>query len=170
MNSKYRQQGITLVTALVMLVVMMLLAVSAINSSTSNLRIVSNMQIKEESVAAAQQGIEQVISNNFTAAPASSTLAVPMGGTTYNVNIAQPACTNSTPLANNTPNIPPQCVSSSTLQNTGIFFASGAASTGTSWCSAQQWDVQATVVDGRTGASSTVHQGVSLDVPTGTGC
>jgi Tfp pilus assembly protein PilX len=170
MKPKLRQRGATLVTALVMLVVLTLLVLSAIRSSTTNLRIAGNMQAQEEITAVAQQATEQVLSNNFTASPASASISVPIGSTTYTAQVAQPVCQGSAALPNNSPNLPVQCISSSSLQNTGIFYVSGVPNTGTSWCYNQQWEVQATVTDNATGATATLHQGVSLYVPAGTTC
>lgn len=174
MKKKHSQHGATLITALVMLVVLTLLVLSAIRSSTINLRIVGNMQFQEEAVAAAQQATEQLISSSyFTVAPAASSVSIDInkdGTTDYTANIAAPVCTGSTPMTNNTPNLPSECISSGQAQNTGIIFASGVPNTGVSWCYAQQWDVQTGVSDSRSGASSTMHQGVSLNVPVGTDC
>lgn len=173
MKRKFQQIGATLITALVMLVVLTLLVISAINSSSTNLRIAGNMQMQEEVIAAAQQATEQIISSNFTAAPAPATIAVDInndGIADYTANVATPVCTGSRPLTNNTPNLPPQCLSSSTVQNTGIQFASGVNPTGTSWCDSQQWDIRTQVTDNRTGANETTHQGVSLYVDAGITC
>jgi len=179
MHIKHIQRGVTLLVGLIMLVVLTLLVISAIRSSTTNLRIVGNMQMQEEAAAAAQQAIEQVISSNFTANPVSSVITVDInndGTADYSVSVAQPTCTGSVPLMNanlnaaNPSDAP--CMSSSTASNTGIMFASGTPATaGQSWCFMQQWDVQAqaTSLTG-TGAAATLHQGVSLRVPAGTQC
>lgn len=170
--TRVKQHGATLVTALVMLVVLTLLVLSAIRSSTTNLRIAGNMQMQGEIVEAAQQAAEQVISYNFPANPTAAVSAASsaqIGNATYTTTVSA-VCTGSKPVPNNTPNIPPQCISSSTAGNTGIIFVSGVTLTGTSWCLAQQWDVKADATDSRTGATATVHQGVSLYVDAGTTC
>lgn len=170
--NRVKQRGATLVTALVMLVVLTLLVLSAIRSSTTNLRIAGNMQMQGEIVEAAQQAAEQIISYNFPANPqlaVSNASAATIGNATY-TTAASAVCTGSKPVPNNTPNIPAQCISSSTAGNTGIIFVSGVTLSGTSWCLAQQWDVRAQATDTRTGASATVHQGVSLYVDAGTTC
>ncbi len=167
-----KQHGATLVTALVMLIVLTLLVLSAIRSSTTNLRIAGNMQMQEEIVQAAQQAAEQIISYNFPANPqlaVSNASNATIGMATY-TTVASAVCTGSKPVPNNTPNIPQQCISSSTAANTGIIYVSGVTLTGTSWCLAQQWDVRAQATDNRTGATATVHQGVSLYVDAGTTC
>lgn len=171
---KHKQRGATLIVALVMLVVLTLLVISAIRSSNTNLRIAGNMQMEGEASSAAQQAIEQVISGNFTTVPASSVVAVSIGGATYTANVAVPSCTGSVALANaslnmSDPNDIP-CFSSSTTSNTGIIFASAtSAATSQSWCFQQQWDVGSTAT-GSTGVNVETHQGVSLRVPAGTTC
>ncbi|MFA6902830.1 MAG: PilX N-terminal domain-containing pilus assembly protein [Gallionellaceae bacterium] len=166
-----RQHGATLVVSLVMLIVLTLLVVSAMRSGNTNLRIAGNMQLQQEVIAAAQQATETIISSNFTVAPAATDIAVVIGRATYNATVASPVCSGSRALLNNEPNLPPECLSSSSAQNTGIVFASSPAATGgTSWCYAQQWEIQTTVNDADTGASTTLHQGVKLNVPAGTSC
>lgn len=166
----HKQSGATLIVALVMLVVLTLLVISAIRSSNTNLRIAGNMQLQEEAVAAAQQATEIVLSNNFTVNPAATTVQVTIGQTTYTAAVSAPTCTGSKPVLNSDPNIPNECISSGTAQNTGIIFASAPALGGTSWCYDQQWEVGTNVSDATTGASTTMHQGVALKVPAGTTC
>lgn len=174
MNLKNKQRGSTLITALIMLIVLTLLVVSAIRSSNTNLRIAGNMQMQEEAVAAAQQALEQTISYNFTASPASGVINVDInndGTVDYTANISQPVCLGSTALTNATPNLPSVCISSGAATNTGIMSASGVpVTTGQSWCFAQEWEAQASVTSTSTGAKATVHQGVTLNVPAGTTC
>ena len=179
MPLKQQQRGVTLLVGLIMLVVLTLLVLSAIRSSTTNLHIAGNMQMQEEANAAAQQAIEQVISRNFTENPVASVITVDInndGTADYSVSIAQPVCTGSVPLMNAALNPAnpndAACISSSTASNTGIVFASGTpAATGQSWCYSQQWDIQAvaTSLTG-SGATATLHQGVSLRVPADTPC
>jgi len=56
-----RQQGITLIVSLIMLVVVTLLAVYAIRASNTNLRIAGNSQVQAEAEAATDVAIAQVI-------------------------------------------------------------------------------------------------------------
>ena len=60
-----REGGFVLMLSLVMLVAITILAAAAIRAGATNLRAVTNQQVREESLAAAQQAIEQVISSNF---------------------------------------------------------------------------------------------------------
>ena len=170
-----KQRGSTLLVALIMLVLLTLIAVSAMNASTSSIQVVGNAQFREEAKAAAQQGIEKIISSNFTAAPAASSVTVSFGAATYTTAIEMPTCTNSLPVTNNAlnPSVAADavCLGSNTATNTGIMSASGVpGSTAQSWCYQQKWDIRATVNDTNTGANTAVHQGVSLRVPAGTSC
>ena len=62
-----RQRGMVLILSLIMLVVLTLLAVSAIRLSTVNLRTVANAQARSEALSTAQRTIDMVLSSNFTA-------------------------------------------------------------------------------------------------------
>lgn len=169
------QRGVTLVVALIMLVVLTLLAISTITDSNSNLRVAGNMQQQTEATAAAQQALEQVLSNNFTAVPAATTISVDINNdlvTDYTVSVTTPTCVSTTPLTNDTPNLPPECLSSTSVANAGIVTASGGSTAAPqSWCYAQLWELQANVSSAdSSGAAAVVHQGASLNVPVGTGC
>lgn len=169
-----KQRGSTLLVALVMLMLLTLVALSAMNASTTNIQVVGNAQFREEANAAAQQAIEGVISSNFTASPASSVVTVNVGGTNYIATVAVPTCKNTAPIINSELDASNPadtvCLSSGSLQNTGVMNASGVLSTTQSWCYQQTWEVNATVNDSDTGANTSVHQGVSLRVPAGTDC
>jgi len=58
------QTGVTLFIALIFLLVMTLFAVSSVNMSTGNLRIVGNMQAIKQMEAIAQDAIEQMLSDS----------------------------------------------------------------------------------------------------------
>ncbi|HXE21444.1 MAG TPA: PilX N-terminal domain-containing pilus assembly protein, partial [Rhodoferax sp.] len=68
------QAGATLLIAMIFLVLLTLIVVSAIKTTNVNTKVVGNMQIQEESKAAAQQAIEAIISTgNFATLPTTST-------------------------------------------------------------------------------------------------
>ena len=176
MTFAHKQQGSTLLVALVMLMLLTLIAISAMNSTTSSIQVVGNAQFREEASAAAQQGIEGIISSsNFTVNPAASTVAVTFGAAAYTAQVETPTCISSLGLTNadldpTDPNDSP-CISSGSATNTGIVNAAGVAVAATqSWCYDQKWDIRATVADTNTGANTAMHQGVSMRVPTGTVC
>lgn len=61
-----RQRGATLIIGLIMLVLITLVVVSAFTLSSSNLKSVGNVQARDESLAAASQVIETLISTGST--------------------------------------------------------------------------------------------------------
>lgn len=144
------QRGATLLVSLIMLVVLTLFAVTAINLSNTNLRIVGNMQMQGESVAAAQLAIENVISStDFTInAPAPQAVDINKDGKVdYTVTFSPaPVCLSVTPVAKTDPNISKECFGSA----------------GGKFCFWTTWDVSAVVSDPKTGASTTIHQGVRM--------
>lgn len=92
----HRQQGISMVMSLIMLVVLTMIAISATYSTNSSMRIVGNMQMKDEAQIAAQYAIDSVLSNlnNFTT-PVAQTLSVDMdnnGTADYSVTTSPPVC------------------------------------------------------------------------------
>ena len=109
---------------------------SAINLSTTNLKIVGNMQAQKYMDAAAQEAIEQVMSTSATfTAPSSTTVSTVMG----NVAVSKADCLGGQTAKGYSAvvtNIIPQ-------DNT--------------------WELIATTdPDPVTGASSTIHQGVQM--------
>lgn len=172
------QHGATLIVGLIMLIVLTLLAVSAIRSGTTNLRIAGNTQIQEEAKAAAQQAIEQYISTNFTAAIplAGSSVPATINKANYTATIQVPSCRGSTAVLNSqldiTNPLQAPCFSSSTASQPGIVFASGVQATvSQSWCFDQQWEVRSNASGaGGNGADVTAVQGVALRVAAGTTC
>lgn len=136
MKTLHRQSGATLVTALIFLVIMTLFAVSSINMSTVNFKIVANMQAQKQIDAAVQDAIEQTIStmDQFNLTPAASTISTAMGI----VDVSAPECLDSqvaTGYSAVVESIIPE-------DNT--------------------WELSATLEDSITGAVSTIHQGVEI--------
>jgi Tfp pilus assembly protein PilX len=131
-----KQQGVVLFTSLVVLVMMTLFAVSSINLSTVNLRIVGNMQAMRAMDADAQAAIEQTIStmNNFNLTPAATTVT----GALATVNVSAPECIDSQIATGYS------AVSAAIIPEDNV------------------WEVIATVTDNVTGATSTIHQGVEI--------
>ena len=161
MSNHFRsaQRGATLVIGMIMLVLVTLFVLAAINMSTLNLRIMGNEQSRNESIAAAQQAIEQVASTDFTTNPQSpSTVPVDINGdgtTDYTVAVATPTCLNSVPVKqsalkpvnpNGTINQNDfQCIVGGPSRTPGV---AGSAGTGNSICANSQWELNATR-DGR---------------------
>lgn len=162
--SRSGQTGASLLVSLIMLVVITLLALSAINSSNINLRIAGNVQARDEARAAAQQAIEKFISNYSSFYP-----TLPTGVTTYNIDIdkdatndyvvsvAVPTCKRAAPQ------VPPKTTEC----------ANGAKSGLSCWDTV--WDVEATAASSKSGVSQVVTQGVSITFgptfqPSAVGC
>ena len=91
MHHPRHQHGSVLVISLIMLVVMTLLAVTSINMSTVNLRIVGNMQSQMEAESAVQTAIEGIVSSLTNLdIPVPTPPATTIGG--YGVQVATPLC------------------------------------------------------------------------------
>jgi len=179
-RTQHRQSGAALIVALIFLVIFLLMVVSLVSSSIVNVKVAANEQHSVEARSAAQQGIEQVISQDFTANPAAATVPVDVSGdgvADYNAVVAKPVCESSAPVKSVDLDVTKPddvgCFVGSGSQGNGLL--TDASSTGAnSLCYATQWDVAATVNDsgtsGATGASATVHQGIAVRVPVGTAC
>lgn len=158
------QLGSSLLVSLIMLVIITLLALSAIRASNINLRIAGNVQTRDEALSAAQQAIEQYVSSypRFTATPPSGLnldIDVNKDGTAdYAVVIAAPSCLRAAPQ------IPARTADC----------ASGAKSGLTCWDTL--WNLQATATSKtNSDVSQVVTQGVSISFgptfqPTSAGC
>lgn len=178
MNLKHEQSGATLVVSLIMLVVLTLLVVSAIRSGNTNLRIAGNMQVQAEAAAAAQQVIEQVVDadnpDDFTAITAPQTIVVSAGAMSYNVVVAKPTCNNTVPILSTDPSLNPKdeddrkCIGESSGEI--ILDASGNPIPNPTTCNQQQWEVRADVVDDKSGAKISQHQGVAKRTYKPTSC
>ena len=137
-----KQRGATLLVGLVMLVVLTLLVVSAIRVSSTNLKVVGNMQVKSEAVAAAQQAIEGILSDvtNFYT-PTVRTTTVDINNDSiadYTVALSAPACLKLV-----------------AVDGYSVDFAESAPKD-------SYWDIRAVVTDTRTGAAATLHQGAKV--------
>lgn len=144
------QRGATLVITLVMLLMLMLMLMvgSAYTLSGSNLKAVGNMQFRDEAIAAANIGIEQVLGSAFTVAPTAEQINVDInndGTTDYQVSMAAPACMRATSSPSNVPT------------SSGL---SGMSSN--NWNTV--WDLDATVNDAVSGAVVRVRSGVRVQL------
>jgi hypothetical protein len=94
-HSPQSQRGAALVVGLIMLVLVTVMLISALVMSTSGFRSVSNMQFREEAIAAANRAIDQVISSPFMLTPEAETISVDIdndGDEDYSVDIDEPVC------------------------------------------------------------------------------
>ena len=184
-RTRQRQEGATLLVALIMLVMLTLFAISAMNTSTTNLKVVGNMQAQNEAAAAAQSAIEAAISTPIFTSNPNNAIPVPCSGpntlcTDLNGDgspeltttlVPAPACVQARPQKISELRLEPNsedlaCVQA---QAQGTFGVAGASGTGDSLCGSSVWELQArTIATGATVTNSpvnvTVVQGVSVRV------
>lgn len=143
------QRGATLIVGLIMLVLITLIVLSAYTFSSSNLKSVGNMQIREEALAAANLATEQVIASPFTDAPTRQEINVDInkdGINDYVVVVEAPTCI--------------KAVIASSPGNTQIGFNTGGG--GSTWNT--EWDINSRVTDTASGASVQIRQGVRVQI------
>ena len=148
------EDGATLVVSLIMLTLITLMILAALAIGLANFRTVSNMQFRDEALAAANKALDQVMSTPFTVTPAAEEVFVDLdddGEFDYRVNIATPQCIKATLDANTPPSsltLPPEMAAASNWITT--------------------WELQATVQGISTLAGVVFNTGeASVDVRTG---
>ena len=147
-----RQRGLAMVIGMIMLVLLTLLVVSAINSSSVNLRITGNMQAQDEARAMAQQAIERVlgVKANFYPTPTAQAATNyyvdnnSTGNAVYSVSVAAPVCKGA---AKQFPGRTVDCINGA---RAGLF------------CWDTLWEVVATATDAKTGVRQVITQGVAI--------
>ena len=155
-----RQRGVVLILSLIMLVVLTLLAISAIRLSTVNLRAVANAQVRSEAMSAAQRTIDLILSDNFTdnIAGTQQVLTVAEGGKNYTVSVARPCLVSLSPIKNVALDLAiaedRKCVD--TVSNPY------------SACAQTIWQLQANASSGWFGANITLTQGTGLKMDNST--
>lgn len=140
------QRGATLIVGLIMLLLFTLMVSSAFMMSGTNLKAVSNMQSRDEAVAAANMAIELVASDDFSSNPAASTINVDLNNdavSDYVVEIAAPVCVNASMADATAPSSAQLVVVTSFTWNT-------------------VWDITATVNDPVSGAAVVVRSGLRV--------
>jgi Tfp pilus assembly protein PilX len=153
--SARNQRGSTLLMGLIMLVLLTLMGLASINTATSNLKVVGNMQYQHEALGAAQVAINKVFSKGSyfsdpATSPTSDTVDMNGDGTTdYSVTLSQPCILSTKDILVSELSLTNAddllCMSSSTLKNAGIMGqAVGAAK---SDCSNVTWRVTGAVND-----------------------
>lgn len=154
-----RQRGVTLIVGLIMLILITLMVTTAFTLNTSNLKSVGNMQFRNESVAAANKAIEQVVGNSFpvgfVTVPAATTVTFDInndGNVDYRVAVAVPVCVEASVVAG----------------TSGTGACSGIRGGVLAGCSSPNystlWDLRATVNDDASGSAVTVRQGVRMEI------
>ncbi|MES2879774.1 MAG: hypothetical protein V4713_15275 [Pseudomonadota bacterium] len=151
MTTRHKQRGVTLVVGLIMLVLITLMVLSAFMLSSTNLKSVGNMQHRDESTAAANVAIEQVISTSaIFMAPASQTVAVG----NYTVAVPAPVCLYATKVV----------TYNSADPNSNMYSEGTGGGTSPGYLDTY-WDVAATVNDAMSGTSVETHQGIKITLP-----
>ncbi len=160
-----RQTGIVLVVSLILLIAVSLMVVTASNISQTNLKIIGNMESREQARFAAVAAIEEAISSSRFADNPSSIFQVSCnvanqlcydsngdGNTDITVQVSTPSCVSVIPRKNvelDVYNFPDQAT---------CFLPPGVYS----MCAASVWEFSAVATDVVTGAEVTVRQGVSI--------
>jgi Tfp pilus assembly protein PilX len=179
------QRGATLVIALIMLVLLTLFALSALNTGTTNLKVVGNMQARTEALDAAQQTIENVISTPlFTSSPGNAILNPSGAANTLCTDAAGNWVADCTTAAYKTLlNPQPACVTVRAIKSTELVltnpadlacaggqaqqFGVAGAVTGDSLCANSVWEITAETTVVATGVNAaTVTQGIGIRIST----
>jgi len=158
------QRGATLIVGLIMIVLITLVVVSGFTTSSSNLKSVGNMQVREEATAAANHAIEQLISTSFAGVGAVDySIDLDKDGTSeYTVAVSAPVCIRNVQVAT--------CPASdcSLPSGCGEVCQGECTPTAGSACGTNltDWDITATVNDLATGAKVVVREGVRVPMST----
>jgi Tfp pilus assembly protein PilX len=188
------QRGTTLIVALIMLVLLTLFAVSSFNTANTNLKVVGNMQQKNEALNAAQAAIESVISTpQFIANPANAVPVPCAAANTMCTDVSGDGVADFTTTLVGpdypTPPHQPTCVTVRPIKNQELVltnpedlgcaagqmqqFGVAGAVTGDSLCANTVWEIKARTVSSLSGATVIVTQGVGVRISTddaGTSC
>jgi len=138
------QHGVVLVIGLIMLVMITLMVVTAFQISTGNLKMVGNLQFRNEAIAAANALVEKSLNVTNFSGHAEGIDLNNDGTNDYTVTIAR-TCLRASAAAP---------VTTGFGSSTSLPFTSGAKNY---WV---LWDYNATVTDTATGSSVNLHHGV----------
>lgn len=175
---QFRQRGATLLVAMIMLVLITLLVINTVNLGSSSMQTVSNMQFRQQATSAAEETLQEVISNKrFFESPA-TVFATPCNGS-YNTKCVD---TNGDNVADVTVTLSPvpTCVQAKVLTNAELNMSDPeeagcatppaqeafgmAAPTNNSECARSIWDIRAEAKDEVTQTAVVVTQGLSVSV------
>lgn len=186
------QQGITLIAAVLMLLIFALVTVAAFRNTLSSAQSIGNMQFRNESVAAANDAIDEILSSTaFADNPDTATSQMNTTPHTVDINgdgVADiqvtfptvtvagasrtgPVCLRQRPVQNSTldPNNPQDagCFGSVDPNNTGLAVSGSGGSTSpvtvsSSDCADTDWSITVQADDKATNTSVQVTQGVQV--------
>lgn len=172
-----RERGSTLVVALIFLILMSLFAISAFNSSSTNMRVVGNTQARQESTAAAQMAIEDTISSSYFSTNPSGVAVAPIqvdidGNGTVDYKAAMSSQCFRAMTITKLPPAPKNPASGADLyapcrtpeRQGGTFVEYDTPPTGVDpeSCANSEWNVRAQVDDPSTHTQVAINQGVAL--------
>ncbi len=161
-----RQQGMVMIIAMIMLLAITLMVVSASNVVQANLKVIQNMESREQARSAILAAVEEALSSDrFTTTP--DNIFVDScevnnqqcydsngdGSTDIRVRVDPPTCVIVSPKKNSELR-PYQYPSEASC------FLAGAEY---SMCAESVWEIVAVATDVRTGAEVRVRQGVSIE-------
>lgn len=176
MRDPNSQHGVTLVVTMIFLILISLFAVTAFKNSTGNLRIVGNMQSRQEAIAVAQKALEQTISSTYFTTNPANVAATPVlvdvdgnGTVDYTATLnPQPYCYRTKAIKSSelNPTLAADlaCMKSGTVQQGGLDTPDAAADAGNSLCASSEWNIGAQVLDVQSGTKVVVNQGVAVRV------
>lgn len=155
-----KQTGATLIVALMFLLMMTLFAVSSINMSTINLKIIGNMQATKALDATAKDIVEQLIgtADTFVDNPTNTVTITeynPATSAVVTTNVSIGAAAVTTALGTVVSIDSPECIDSQT--------ATGYTAVNTNIIPDDNtWEVVVRLTDSVTGATSIIHQGTQI--------
>jgi hypothetical protein len=165
LRSTGKQRGVVMVIALIMLLAVTLMVVTAANLVQANLKVVQNMESRELVRSAALATIEEAISSlRFTEALENIFLDPCLennqqcydyngdGVNDVKVKLSTPRCITVTPIKNSELNVYENPLDASCHLAATVY----------SMCAASVWEFEAVATDIVTGAKVTVRQGVSV--------
>lgn len=163
------QSGMTLIVATIMLVLITLVVLAAFNLSSSDLKTVNNVQVRNEAVAAANQAVEQLVGSFSATSLGAQTINVDLdkdGTSDYQVALDKPTCLRSRQVdvckASDCDSDPLGCGAS---YQPGAYTPSGVTSCGSFLT---DWDIKATVTHQASGAKVVVKQGIRVPLDSAT--
>lgn len=176
MKFKVNQQGATLMIAMILLILMSLFAASAFKSSMGNLRIIGNMQSRQEAIAVGQKALEKTLSSSEFSRNPVGVAATPVtvdidgnGTVDYTATLSpKPHCYRTKPIKSSELNpalaADRSCMKSSVTQQGGLDVPNAEAEAGNSLCANSEWNISAQVLDARSGAKVVINEGVAVRV------
>ena len=176
MKLKAKQKGATLLMAMIFLILMSLFAISAFKNSIGNLRVVGNMQSRQETIAAAQMALERTLSsseftsNSIGVALTPVNIDIDGNGTVDYVSTVNPQLHCYRTKAIKSSELNPavaadrSCMTSGKTQDGGLDFPNAELLAGNSLCANSEWNISAQVFDARSDTKIVINQGVGVRV------